>query len=73
MVKCNFCGEELPQGGGKLFAKKDGTVYYFCAGKCEKNFINLKRKAVKTKWTNAHNKIKKTLLSSKEEKKEDKK
>jgi large subunit ribosomal protein L24e len=72
MVKCSFCGDELPQGGGKLFAKKDGTVYYFCTGKCEKNFVNLKRKSTKTKWTNEHNKLKKTLLSAKKEKAEKK-
>lgn len=69
MVKCSFCGKEIPIGKGKLYAKKDGTVYYFCSNKCEKNFINLKRKPVKTKWTHAYNKLKQTLLSSKEHEK----
>jgi len=71
MVKCNFCGETLPQGGGKIYAKKDGTTYHFCSGKCEKNLIEMKRKPVETKWTTAHNKHKQTMLSAKGEKKED--
>ena len=66
MVKCNFCGDELPQGGGKLYAKKDGTVFHFCSNKCEKNMIKLKRKPAKIKWTGAYNKLKKTLLLAKE-------
>lgn len=66
MVKCNFCGNDLPIGGGKLYAKKDGTTYYFCSNKCEKNVILLGRKPVKTKWTKEYNKLKQTLLSSKE-------
>jgi len=66
MVKCDFCGTDLPVGGGKLYAKKDGTSYHFCSNKCEKNFIDMKRKPVKVKWTNAYNKLKQTLLLSKE-------
>jgi len=66
MVKCNFCGKDLPIGGGKVYAKKDGTTYYFCSNKCQKNMIFLKRKPVKTKWTNAYNKLKQTLLTAKE-------
>jgi large subunit ribosomal protein L24e len=69
MVKCNFCGEELPLGRGKIYAKKDGSTYYFCSGKCETNLIVLKRKPVKIKWTNAHNKLKSTLLAAKEHEK----
>lgn len=64
MVKCSFCGIEIPEGTGKLFAKKDGSTSFFCTNKCEKNAILLKRKPVKTKWTAAYNKIKKTLLAS---------
>jgi large subunit ribosomal protein L24e len=64
MVKCSFCGSELPIGGGKLFARKEGTVFYFCSNKCEKNQIVMGRKPVKTKWTEAHNKLKKTLMSA---------
>jgi large subunit ribosomal protein L24e len=64
MVKCSFCGKEIPEGRGKLYAKKDGSINYFCTNKCEKNVLLLKRKPVKTKWTNAYNKMKQTLLSS---------
>ena len=64
MVKCSFCGEEIREGIGKLYAKKDGSTSYFCSNKCEKNLIVLKRKPIKTKWTNAYNKMKKTLLAS---------
>jgi large subunit ribosomal protein L24e len=70
MVKCNFCEQELPLGGGKVYAKKDGSTYYFCSNKCEKNMIMLKRKPVKTKWTNAHNKLKQTMLAAKEHEKQ---
>jgi large subunit ribosomal protein L24e len=73
MLKCSFCGENLEQGSGKIYAKKDGTVFYFCSGKCEKNLIVLKRKPVKTKWTLAHNKLKKTLIASKEHSKKENK
>ncbi|MDD3083857.1 MAG: 50S ribosomal protein L24e [Candidatus ainarchaeum sp.] len=64
MVKCSFCGKEIREGTGKLYAKKDGSISYFCSNKCEKNLIFLKRKPIKTKWTNAYNKMKKTLLTS---------
>ncbi len=64
MVKCSFCGDELKVGFGKLFAKKDGTVFYFCSSKCEKNLIGLKRKPVNTKWTAEHNKIKQATKAS---------
>jgi large subunit ribosomal protein L24e len=69
MVRCSFCGEELAIGKGKIYAKKDGTTYHFCSNKCEKNQIVLKRKPAKTKWTNAHNKLKKTMLTAKEQEK----
>lgn len=69
MVKCSFCGDDLPLGGGKLYAKKDGTAYYLCSNKCEKNMIKLGRKPAKTKWTIAHNKLKSTIKLAKENEK----
>ncbi len=66
MVKCNFCGKTIEKGTGKIFAKKDGTMYNFCSGKCEKNFIKLKRKPAKTKWTEQGRKIKETMKKAKE-------
>ncbi|MGD9780264.1 50S ribosomal protein L24e [Methanomethylovorans sp.] len=48
--KCSFCGELLEPGTGKLFAKKDGSTYYFCSSKCENNFM-LGRLPRRTVWT----------------------
>jgi large subunit ribosomal protein L24e len=50
MRTCSFCGQEILEGTGKMYVKKDGTVYFFCSSKCEKNRINLKRVPRKVKW-----------------------
>ncbi len=73
MVDCIFCGKTIELGTGKIYAKKDGTAYNFCSHKCEKNLIILKRKPVKTKWTQAHHKLKAAASSSKTSKDETKK
>lgn len=49
--KCSFCGDKLESGTGKMFVKRDGTIFYFCSSKCEKNLLKLKRNPKKTKWT----------------------
>jgi len=49
-MKCSFCGIEIIKGRGILFARRDGTVLYFCGGKCRSNF-NMGRKPTKLKWT----------------------
>ncbi|MCS4540800.1 MAG: 50S ribosomal protein L24e [Euryarchaeota archaeon] len=49
--KCSFCGEKIEPGTGKLFAKRDGTVFFFCSGKCECNLLKLRRVPRKVKWT----------------------
>ena len=51
MVKCSFCGIEIPKGTGKLYAKKDGRAFYFCGSKCEKNTLKLERIPRTTRWT----------------------
>ncbi|MFT4302960.1 MAG: 50S ribosomal protein L24e [Candidatus Woesearchaeota archaeon] len=51
MVKCSFSGEEIPEGTGIMYVKKDGKILYFKNKKCEKNFLKLKRKPRETKWT----------------------
>lgn len=66
MVKCSFCGSDLPVGGGKMYVKREGTVFYFCSNKCEKNQTHLGRKPIKTKWTESYIKLKKTLMSAKD-------
>lgn len=50
MRKCSFCGREIEKGTGKMYVKKDGTVYFFCSSKCEKNMIKLKRVPRRVKW-----------------------
>jgi len=49
-MRCSFCGEEIKKGQGTLFAKRDGTVLYFCSGKCRANF-EMGRKSTNLKWT----------------------
>jgi len=34
-----------------MYAKKDGTVHYFCSSKCRKNFLKLGREPRKVRWT----------------------
>ena len=49
--KCSFCGKTIEPGTGKMYVKKDGTVYNFDANRCYKNMILLKRVARPTEWT----------------------
>ena len=48
---CSFCGNEIEPGTGKMYVKKDGSIFYFCSSKCEKNLVKLRRKPRKFKWT----------------------
>lgn len=50
MRTCSFCKEEIEVGTGKMYVKKDGTIYFFCSSKCEKNQIELGRVPRKVKW-----------------------
>lgn len=56
MVKCSFCGEQIPSGTGKMYVKKDSKILFFCQNKCEKNMIKLGRKARNQKWTKNYEK-----------------
>jgi len=47
--KCSFCNKTIEPGTGKLYAKKDGTVFYFCSAKCENN-VALGRVTRRIKW-----------------------
>ncbi|MEM5811172.1 MAG: 50S ribosomal protein L24e [Candidatus Aenigmatarchaeota archaeon] len=49
-MNCSFCKSELKFGSGKMFVKKDGTIYYFCSSKCEKYFL-MGKNPKKLKWT----------------------
>ncbi len=56
MVKCTFCKIEVGKGTGKMFVKKDGTIFNFCSNKCEKNMLKLKRNPRYYKWTGSYEK-----------------
>ncbi len=56
MVSCSFCGKEIPPGRGTMFVKNDGTVFYYCSSKCERNAQM--RNPVKVRWTEAYRKNK---------------
>lgn len=58
-MKCTFCGDELKRGTGKMLAKNDGRILYFCSSKCEKNLMKLGRVPRTTRWTVEAQKIKK--------------
>ena len=51
MVDCSFCGKTIAPGTGKLFIKKDGSVFNFCSSKCQKTQIKRGYKARITPWT----------------------
>jgi len=53
---CSFCGSEIEVGTGKMYVRRDGKVFYFCSGKCEKNMLKLKRNPRKLKWTRKYSK-----------------
>jgi large subunit ribosomal protein L24e len=59
---CSFCGNAIEPGTGKMFIKKDGTVYYFCNNKCKKNRIDLGRVPRRTRWTIRHAELKATAI-----------
>ncbi|NOZ77077.1 MAG: 50S ribosomal protein L24e [Euryarchaeota archaeon] len=49
-VECSFCKGDIEPGTGKMFAKKDGSVLYFCSSKCENNMLKLRRLPRKARW-----------------------
>jgi len=49
-MKCSFCKDEIEPGTGKMFARNDGKIFYFCSSKCEKNMLKLKRDSLRVKW-----------------------
>ncbi|TLZ54356.1 MAG: hypothetical protein E6K15_09335 [Methanobacteriota archaeon] len=50
---CSFCGNEIEPGTGKMFIRKDGTVFLFCSHKCQSNMLHLGRVPRWTPWTQA--------------------
>jgi len=49
---CNFCGEAIDPGTGKMFIRKDGTIFFFCSSKCQNN-SKLGRVPRRVRWTQA--------------------
>ena len=54
-IKCSYCGKMICNGTGKLFVKKDGTLYYLCSSKCQNN-MKLGRLSRKLLWIKKNNK-----------------
>lgn len=53
MTKCSFCGKPVSKGTGVMYIKRDGTVFFFCSKKCEKNILKLGRNPSRFKYTQA--------------------
>jgi len=68
---CSFCGEQIEPGTGKMYVKKDGTVFLFCTNKCYKNMVDMKRVPRNITWTKAYA-VKKGISAAAKEKAEQK-
>jgi large subunit ribosomal protein L24e len=62
---CSFCGNPIEPGTGKMYVRKDGTIYTFCSNKCKKNRIDLGRVPRRTKWTVRYSELKASSLKRK--------
>ena len=62
---CSFCGNPIEPGTGKMYIRKDGTIYTFCSNKCKKNRIDLGRVPRRTKWTVRYSELKASSLKRK--------
>ena len=56
-MKCSFCKQEIEKGTGKMFAKADGKIFYFCSRRCEKNMFKLGRDPTRTRWVAKEKKV----------------
>jgi len=54
--QCSFCGFEFHQGTGIMYVRDDGSILWFCSGKCRKSAIKMKRDPRKLKWTKYYKK-----------------
>ena len=66
MPKCSFSGDQIPPGTGTMYVLKDGKILWFKNSKCLKNYTQLKRKPLKTRWTEAFKKEHKKTTKVKE-------
>ena len=60
---CSFCGDAIEPGTGKMYVKKDGSVFNFCSNKCKKNNIDMGRVSRRTRWTVRYSELKASTLS----------
>ncbi|MEM3445037.1 MAG: 50S ribosomal protein L24e [Thermoplasmata archaeon] len=51
---CSFCGNPIEPGTGKMFIRKDGTIYNFCSRRCQRNLLEFGRNPRKLKWTSVY-------------------
>jgi ribosomal protein L24E len=56
-----------------MFVKKDGTVFYFCQNKCQKNLLKLGRVPHRTRWTTRYGEMKAVRLAPERKEKATKK
>ena len=52
-MNCTFCGTAIEAGTGKMYIKRDGSVFHFCSSKCQRNQVQLGRVNRHVKWTGA--------------------
>ncbi|MBD3389859.1 50S ribosomal protein L24e [Candidatus Micrarchaeota archaeon] len=64
-MKCAFCNTEVEKGRGFLYAKKDGSTYFFCSTKCRNNQLGLKRVGKKAPWVRRKKKPEETKKAKK--------
>lgn len=53
---CSFCGQDIEPGTGKMYVKKDATIFHFCSMKCQKNQLIMHRTPRNVKWTKKYEK-----------------
>ncbi len=69
-MECSFCKQEIKPGTGLIYVKKDGTTYYFCSKKCEKNLLKLKRNPAKVKWVKKEERVKREKVKTEKKQRE---
>ncbi|MFO1532875.1 MAG: 50S ribosomal protein L24e [Thermoplasmatota archaeon] len=52
-MNCTFCGSPIEAGTGKMYIRRDATVFHFCSSKCQHNQVDLGRVNRHVRWTQA--------------------
>ena len=68
MPKCSFCKKTYEIPRGLTFVLNDGTILYFCSGKCRKSW-KMGRTSKKLKWISKIKNLKKEILEEKKRRK----